>query len=96
MHRNTHEHPQPLSDDVAAVFAGIHDVATARRLLDELLTPAERKDLALRWRLMRMLADGVPQRAISAKLGISLCKITRGSRILRQRGSVSRSVLCTE
>jgi TrpR family transcriptional regulator, trp operon repressor len=96
MHRNMHNDPQLPGDDVAAVFAGIRDVSTARRLFDELLTPAERKDLALRWRLMRMLADGVPQRTIATRLGISLCKITRGSRILRQRGSVSRSVLCSQ
>jgi TrpR family transcriptional regulator, trp operon repressor len=64
-----------------------------RRFIGEVLTPAERRNLGLRWQLMRMLAAGVPQRAIATRLGISLCKITRGSAILRQRNSVSRRIL---
>lgn len=64
-----------------------------QRFLNEILTPAERRDLALRWRLMKLLHAGVPQRKVAARLGVSLCKITRGSRVLRRPGSVSRRLL---
>ena len=64
-----------------------------RRFFDEIFTSAERRDLALRWNLMKLLHAGVPQRRIAAKLGVSLCKITRGSRVLKGRGSVSGKML---
>jgi TrpR family trp operon transcriptional repressor len=63
------------------------------RLLREVLTSAERRDLALRWELMRRLVAGESQRRIAQELGISLCKITRGSRVIRTRGSVCRRLL---
>jgi TrpR family trp operon transcriptional repressor len=52
-------------------------------VLSTLLTPPERKKIALRWKLVCMLEQGVTQRAIAAELGISLCKITRGSHELK-------------
>ena len=64
-----------------------------RRFLEEVLTPAERKDLALRWELMRRLTEGDAQRQIAEDLGVSLCKITRGARILKQTDSVSKQHL---
>lgn len=65
------------------------------QFLEEILTPAEQKDLALRWQLMEMLEAGVPQRQIAAELGISLCKITRGAKILKAKNSISQHYLNT-
>lgn len=67
-----------------------------RALFDEILTPAERQSIALRWRLMQMLRDGIPQRRIAKQLGISLCKITRGSRVLKNPESMVRRLLNVE
>ncbi len=80
-------------DEIAGVFAHIKDVRTMKRLLSEMFTPAEIRDVALRWRLMKMLHQGVPQREIASRLGISLCKITRGSRVLKAKNSVSKKML---
>lgn len=77
------------------VFVSITDPGAMSRFFDEVFTPAERRDLALRWELMRRLHRGDPQRKIAAELGISLCKITRGSRVLKE-GSVSRQWLDRE
>jgi TrpR family trp operon transcriptional repressor len=79
--------------EVAELFAGVSDRQEMLRLLDEILTPAELRDLALRWRLVQRLHAGVPQRRIAGELGISLCKITRGSRILKQKNGVIRGIL---
>lgn len=57
-------------------------------LLGEVLTPSELHDVELRWEIMEMLAAGTPQRQIAAKLGVSLCKITRGAKYLKSGGSV--------
>lgn len=80
-------------DDIMRKLCRIRDVDTMRRFAREILTPAERKDLALRWELMRMLDAGVPQREIAERLGVSLCKITRGSKVLKGKDCVSRRLL---
>lgn len=61
--------------------------------LSEILTPAELDDLSLRWKLLKDLHEGTSQRKIARKYGISLCKITRGSKILRDKHSVILKVL---
>lgn len=80
-------------NDVLKILCDIVDLDQMESFLEEILTPAERRDLALRWDLMKKLKAGVPQRQIAADLGISLCKITRGAKILRQSKSVSKSYL---
>ena len=65
------------TDEVTKIFTDIADVRTMRRFFNEIFTPAEIQDVALRWRLMKMLHEGTPQREIARQLGISLCKITR-------------------
>jgi TrpR family trp operon transcriptional repressor len=57
--------------------AEVYDVFQA------MLTPREREKIALRWKLVCLLEKGITQRAIAARLGISLCKITRGSHELK-------------
>jgi len=81
------------SKELSEVVARIGDPNTMMRFFAEIFTPAERRAFALRWRLMQMLHARVPQRTIAAELGISLCKITRGSRVLKNRKSVTRAVL---
>lgn len=78
---------------VAELFAGVSERQDMRRLLTEILTPAELRDVALRWRLVQRLHAGASQRRIAAELGISLCKITRGSRILKQPQGVIRGIM---
>jgi TrpR family trp operon transcriptional repressor len=79
--------------DICSVLCGISDPAPMQEFLTEILTPSECRDLALRWELMRRLKKGVPQRQIAAELGISLCKITRGAKILKQDHSISKHYL---
>ncbi len=78
---------------IASVFARVGSAAEMRRFFDEILTAAETRDLALRWLLLRKLSTGMSQRKIADELGISLCKITRGSKILKNRKSVTVRML---
>ena len=80
-------------EEVSSVLCENSDSEQMTRFLCEILTPAECKDLSLRWQLMKMLAAGVPQRQIAKELGISLCKITRGAKILKQDHSISQQYL---
>ena len=71
----------------------VTDPRELETFLSELLTPTELHDLVLRWELLELLEQGVSQRKVAAKLGISLCKITRGAKIFKRSGSVAARVL---
>jgi len=81
------------ANEIVRVFSEIDDFATMKKFMGEILTPVEIRDVALRWRLMKMLHRSIPQRKIASDLGISLCKITRGSKVLKTRRSVSKRIL---
>ncbi|MDR2069930.1 MAG: trp operon repressor [Treponema sp.] len=58
-----------------------------------LLTPSEIAAIATRWALVKALDEKIPQREISKTLGLSLCKITRGSRELKKPNSAFKRML---
>ncbi len=73
---------------LAENIAALRQPAQIEAFLKELLTPGELHDFALRWELVELLAAGVSQRQIATRLGVSLCKITRGAKILKKRNGV--------
>jgi TrpR family trp operon transcriptional repressor len=62
---------------------------------EDIFTPAELEDISLRWKLLKDLHKGLTQRKIAEKYGISLCKITRGSKILKNKDSLVSRILNT-
>ncbi len=81
-----------MSPPISKVESALHELSAVLSQLGEaegfevlftLLTPPEREKIALRWKLVCMLEQGVTQRAIASELGVSLCKITRGSHELK-------------
>lgn len=64
-----------------------------RKFVDEIFTPREKRDISLRCELVKRLFMGQPQRTIAAELKVSLCKITRGSKILKQENSIVKEWL---
>ena len=69
--------------DVYRLFASVENEKEAEKLLQDILTPQELESVAERWQLIQELAKGTPQRTIAEKLGLSISKITRGSRMLQ-------------
>ncbi|NTW85734.1 MAG: transcriptional regulator [Holophagaceae bacterium] len=89
MHRNN-------LDRLAELAALLHqsgDPDLVERFLREILTPSEVQGISSRWELVKRLDGGQSQRAIAAELGLSLCKITRGSRELKKPRSALRTML---
>ena len=58
-----------------------------------LFTKPELKDIANRWLLVKEIDKGTTQREIANKFGMSLCKITRGSKELSKPDSAFRKML---
>ena len=80
-------------DEIIDIFSQTTDKHLVRKLFSEILTPAELDDLAKRWFIMKELYKGKSQRAIAQEMEVSLCKITRGSKILKQDDSEFRRIL---
>ena len=84
--------PRSLSA-LAEALSSVSSAEEMERFLRELLTDSELRDITLRWQLLNLLTQGVPQRKIADSLQISLCKITRGSRILKKQDSICARML---
>jgi len=61
--------------------------------LEEILTPAEISTLSKRWRILKMLNEGFSQREIAKELQVSLCKVTRGAKILKDTNSICSKMI---
>jgi TrpR family trp operon transcriptional repressor len=87
--------PELMRHNIAEIARSLEgaDAALIEEFLYSLLTPAEADEMAKRWALVKELAHGTPQRRIAEDLGLSLCKITRGSRELKKEGSAFRILL---
>ena len=91
--RNKNKFDQGAFDRFCQILSSISSPDEIRCFLQELLTENERLDIALRWHLLELLEEGVSQRKIADRLGVSLCKITRGSKLLKDDKSVARRKL---
>jgi TrpR family trp operon transcriptional repressor len=79
--------------ELSRTLAAASDAALIEAFLRSLLTPSETADIAARWALVKALDNKIPQREIASELGLSLCKITRGSRELKKPDSPFRKML---
>ncbi|ERP38995.1 Trp family transcriptional regulator [Chitinivibrio alkaliphilus] len=79
-------------EEFAEIFQQTHPEEIPQ-LFSELLTDKEQETLLLRWELIKRLHRGDTQRKIAKDLKISLCKVTRGNKILKDPNSISRKFL---
>jgi len=79
--------------EIALVLAKTDNELQISEFLRSLLTEKELREISSRWELVKMLNEGFSQRKISEKLGLSLCKITRGSKELKKDPSYFRQMI---
>ena len=79
--------------EMARALAVTDDAEYILRFLNSLLTPNEVREISSRWELVKRLDQGHSQRQIARQLGLSLCKITRGSRELKKKDSPFKRML---
>jgi TrpR family trp operon transcriptional repressor len=78
---------------MASVLAHVKETKLIEEFLYSLLTKFEIDEISKRWALVKDLAAGTSQRDIASRLGLSLCKITRGSRELKKPDSAFRKMM---
>lgn len=79
--------------EISNVLKNISEENEIFKFLTEILTESELDTLSKRWRILKMLKEGKTQREIAKELNVSLCKVTRGSKLLQDRNSVSAKYL---
>ena len=89
----TKEKKMPVDKELLAAILSVNRLEDLDSLFQDLFTPGELADLSLRWKLLKDLNKGITQRKIAEKYGISLCKITRGSKILKNKESLMHQLL---
>jgi TrpR family trp operon transcriptional repressor len=93
----TDEEKQPIDSacfkEMCRALANAQDSELICAFLECILTPAERRHISERWLLVSEIDQGTTQREIAKKFGMSLCKITRGSRELKKEGNAFKKML---
>ncbi|OHD63790.1 MAG: hypothetical protein A2176_14565 [Spirochaetes bacterium RBG_13_51_14] len=79
--------------EIAGVLAATGNAEMIEDFFKSILTKYEVDEISSRWELVKLLHDGMSQRKIADKLGLSLCKITRGSRELKKSHSPFKSMI---
>lgn len=69
--------------ELGKLLASIRDTEEARELLTALLSPAERRDIAERWQIVKHLIAGRTQREVRDLINVSIATVTRGAREVR-------------
>jgi TrpR family trp operon transcriptional repressor len=80
-------------NDLTKILAQVDDAGQIREFFTSIFTEKEISMLVSRWELVCLIDQGVSQRTIARKLGLSLCKITRGSRELKKPDSVLKKFI---
>ena len=73
---------------ISKLVKNLHTEKEVEIFFKQLLTDSEIETLSKRWRILEMLISGNTQREIAKELQVSLCKVTRGAKILKDKDSV--------
>lgn len=88
MKRRSHDTPESTQTvtDLAVVLGGLGTPEAIQAFLEDLCTPAELEAMADRWRVVPLVAEGVPYREIHDRTLVSVTTIGRVARTL-ERGT---------
>lgn len=85
-----------MLDIISKTITDLKDKKEVKKFLFEILTESEISDLTKRWQILKMLTEGITQRQIAKELNVSLCKITRGAKILNDKNSICYQIMKKE
>lgn len=73
---------------ISKIICNLNSEQDVYNFLLEILTASEVETLSKRWRILKMLAGSATQREIAKELNVSLCKVTRGAKILKNKNAI--------
>lgn len=76
------EQTEDALDDLASAFSRLGSAAQVRAFLEDLCTPAELEAMSDRWKVVPLVAEGVPYREIHDRTAVSVTTIGRVARTL--------------
>lgn len=82
--------------EIIDIIKQLNNKREIETFFDEMFTKKELEKLQKRWRILNMLAQGKTQRQIANELNVSLCKVTRGAKILKDKNAVVSKFLIKE
>lgn len=85
-----------MLNQISEILSKIKSKNDLENFLLEILTKSEVETLSKRWRILTMLKEGYTQREIAKELNVSLCKVTRGSKILKDKNAIITKYLDKE
>lgn len=80
-------------NEISEILSKIKNTEDIVLFLNELFTGSELEDLSKRWRILKMLNAGETQRDIAKELGVGLCKVTRGAKVLKDNNAITKKYL---
>ena len=69
--------------ELSEAIVKISSPSVAESFLHNILTPAELEEVSVRLQIVKLLLQGLPQREVAKKLGVSMGTVSRGSRELK-------------
>jgi len=80
------EEKERYTEELLGVIRTIaDDKGLLKAFFQDILSPAEYKELGVRWQIVKQLAGGVAQREIAKNLHTAIATVTRGSRELADK-----------
>lgn len=79
--------------NIFEILLNLNSKKEIESFFNEIFTQNELKTLQKRWRIMELLAQGNTQREIANSLNVSLCKVTRGAKILKDKNAITTRFL---
>ena len=83
-------------NDFYRLITQLKNTEDVEKFFCEIFTSSEIRTLSKRWRILQMLVNNHTQREIADELGVSLCKVTRGSKILKDKNAIVTKFLIKE
>lgn len=80
-----------MTDELSEILLDIDSKEKLESFLSDILTEKEKKDIVERFILMDEISQGISQRQIAKDRGLSLCKITRGSKMLKKKNGFMKN-----
>lgn len=79
--------------EIAKIIKSLNNDKEILAFFNEIMTNTELETLSKRWQIIKLLLKNTTQRKIAQDLNVSLCKVTKGAKILKSENSTVKMKL---